>query len=65
MRSSICPLVGLTTTSGSIRPVGRTICSTTWSETVISYAEGVADMKTHWLTRVQQLLVAQGPVVSG
>jgi hypothetical protein len=27
-RSSICPLVGLTTTSGSIRPVGRMICST-------------------------------------
>ena len=29
MRSSICPFVGLTTTSGSTRPVGRTICSTT------------------------------------
>ena len=29
MRSSIWPFVGLTMTSGSTRPVGRTICSTT------------------------------------
>ena len=28
IRSSIWPLVGFTTTSGSIRPVGRMICST-------------------------------------
>ena len=40
MRSSIWPLVGRTTTSGSTRPVGRTICSTTWLECDISYAAG-------------------------
>ena len=28
-----CPFVGLTMTSGSTRPVGRTICSTTWLDT--------------------------------
>ncbi|SKW21344.1 Uncharacterised protein [Mycobacteroides abscessus subsp. abscessus] len=28
MRSSICPLVGLTTTLGSTSPVGRMTCST-------------------------------------
>ncbi|CFR75779.1 Uncharacterised protein [Mycobacterium tuberculosis] len=28
IRSSICPLVGLTTTFGSTRPVGRITCST-------------------------------------
>ena len=27
MRSSICPSVGRTSTSGSMRPVGRMICS--------------------------------------
>ena len=46
MRSSIWPFVGLTITSGSTSPVGRTICSTTCSETRSSYALGVADMKT-------------------
>jgi hypothetical protein len=29
-RSSIWPLVGRIITSGSTRPVGRMICSTTW-----------------------------------
>ena len=51
MRSSIWPLVGLTMTSGSVRPVGRTICSTTWVDCPISYADGVADRNTTWLTR--------------
>ncbi len=35
-RSSIWPLVGLTMISGSMSPVGRTICSTTWLECEIS-----------------------------
>ena len=48
-RSSIWPLVGRTTTSGSISPVGRTICSTTCFDTFSSYALGVADMKMTWL----------------
>ena len=51
IRSSIWPLVGLTITSGSTSPVGRTICSTTWVDCWISYGDGVADRNTHWLTR--------------
>ena len=51
IRSSIWPLVGLMTTSGSIRPVGRMICSTTWVEWSISHAPGVADRKIVWPTR--------------
>ena len=51
MRSSIWPLVGFTITSGSTRPVGRTICSTTWLDTWISYWLGVADRNTTWLIR--------------
>ena len=50
-RSSIWPLVGRTTTCGSISPVGRTICSTTRDDTSNSKAEGVALMKTTWPTR--------------
>ena len=51
IRSSIWPLVGRTTTSGSTSPVGRTICSTTWLELASSYSPGVADMNTTWRTR--------------
>ena len=51
MRSSIWPLVGLTITSGSTRPVGRTICSTTCDDIRSSYSAGVADRKTTWLRR--------------
>ena len=43
MRSSICPLVGRTSTSGSIRPVGRITCSVTVVETRFSNGPGVAD----------------------
>ena len=35
-KSSTCPLVGRTSTSGSTNPVGRMICSTTWSACSIS-----------------------------
>jgi hypothetical protein len=43
--------VGRTWTSGSISPVGRTICSTTCVLTLSSWGLGVADMNTTWLTR--------------
>ncbi len=49
-RSSIWPLVGRTITSGSMRPVGRTICSTTCVDISSSYGLGVADMNTTWFT---------------
>jgi DNA-binding FrmR family transcriptional regulator len=42
-RSSIWPFDGFTTISGSTRPVGRMICSTTPSAMPISYLPGVAD----------------------
>jgi hypothetical protein len=45
-RSSIWPLVGLTTTSGSTRPVGRTICSTTCVRVLELVGPGVADRNT-------------------
>ncbi len=47
MRSSICPLVGRTSTRGSSSPVGRMICSTTtpWLRS-ISQSPGVAETKT-------------------
>ncbi len=51
IRSSTCPFVGRICTSGSTRPVGRTICSTTFDEWRSSYALGVADMYTVWCTR--------------
>ena len=51
IRSSTCPLVGRTWTSGSISPVGRTTCSTTWLLTRSSYDEGVALMNTTCCTR--------------
>ena len=50
-RSSTCPLVGMTVTSGSTSPVGRMTCSTTCAECSSSKAPGVADTKTHWGTR--------------
>ncbi|CAM5303963.1 hypothetical protein SHIRM173S_05740 [Streptomyces hirsutus] len=50
-RSSIWPSVGLTTTSGSTRPVGRMICSTTPSERESSYWPGVAERYTAWPMR--------------
>ena len=65
IRSSIWPLVGLTTTSGSISPVGRMICSTTCSaadlvELVVARGrrevDGLADP-------VEELLPPQRPVV--
>ena len=45
---------------GRSRPVGRTICSTTWVDTSISYALGVADRNTTWLTFVHELLERSG-----
>ena len=44
-RSSTWYVTGRTTISGSMSPVGRTICSTTRPRAfVISYAAGVAEM---------------------
>src|SRR5881409_3109871 len=51
MRSSICPFAGRTSTWGSTRPVGRTICSTTCWLVCRSYSPGVAETKTTWLMR--------------
>ena len=50
-RSSICPLVGRTCTSGSIRPVGRTICSTTRLLFSNSQPPGVAETRRTCPTR--------------
>ncbi len=47
IRSSICPLVGLTTTCGSTSPVGRMTCSTNSPPVWLSsYGPGVADRYT-------------------
>lgn len=50
-RSSIWPSLGLMMISGSMRPVGRMICSTTLSVMPSSYLPGVADRKTFCPTR--------------
>ena len=50
-RSSIWPRVGFTTTSGSTRPVGRMICSTTCAECSSSQRAGVAERNTAWRVR--------------
>ena len=42
--------VGRTSTSGSMSPVGRTICSTTCDDTSSSYGLGVAERNTTWFT---------------
>ena len=42
MRSSICPSVGRTSTSGSISPVGRMICSAMLTLLASSNSPGVA-----------------------
>ena len=46
IRSSIWFFVSRTSTSGSITPVGRTICSTIWDEWLRSKSLGVADTNT-------------------
>ena len=46
IRSSIWLRVSRTSTSGSMIPVGRTICSTIRGECVRSYSPGVADTNT-------------------
>ena len=51
MRSSICPGVGRTSTSGSISPVGRMTCSTTLTLLRSSKTPGVALTKTICGTR--------------
>ena len=64
IRSSIWPLVGFTTTSGSIRPVGRMICSTRVAvdlvELVVARGRGEVDGLPD---PVEELLPAQRPVV--
>ena len=62
-RSSIWPFVGLTMTSGSMRPVGRTTCSTTCVDISSSYGLGVADRNTHLVDPLDELLEPQRPVV--
>src|SRR3982074_2461086 len=49
-RSSTWVDAGRTTTCGSMRPVGRTTCSTTCPECCRSYSAGVAETKTVWRT---------------
>ena len=63
MRSSIWPLVGLTTISGSTRPVGRTICSTTWSECSQLVGPGRGRQEHDLADAVHELLEPQRPVV--
>ena len=46
IRSSIWLRVSRTSTSGSMIPVGRTICSTIRAECVRSYSPGVAETNT-------------------
>ncbi|MNF12958.1 hypothetical protein D3C80_2146340 [compost metagenome] len=48
IRSSTWLLAGRTMICGSTRPVGRTTCSTTWSEWFFSYSAGVAETNTVW-----------------
>ena len=48
-KSSICPLVGRTTISGSKSPVGRIICSALRISCSASYSPGVAETKSIWL----------------
>ena len=47
-RSSIWPSVGLTSTSGSRRPVGLMTCSALSSSCSCSYLPGVAEQKSIW-----------------
>ena len=51
MRSSIWPLVGRRTTSGSTSPVGRITCSTTCADSSSSNGPGVAETKIVWGVR--------------
>ncbi len=44
IRSSICPLTGFIVIAGSTSPVGRMICSTTFSLLFISKGAGVAEV---------------------
>ena len=64
-RSSIWPLVGLTMTSGSMRPVGRTICSTTRLECSSSHLPGRGGQEHGLAGPLHPLLEPQGPVVRG
>ncbi len=49
IRSSIWFFVGLTSTTGSKSPVGRTSCSAIWNDFSLSYSDGVADTKMQFL----------------
>ena len=49
MTSSICPSLGLISTGGSTRPVGRTTCSTIFDDFSVSYIAGVAETKMVFL----------------
>ena len=64
-RSSICPAVGRTSTTGSSRPVGRISCSVSCAECSSSYGPGVAETKTTWLEVRLELLEGEGAVVQG
>ena len=64
-RSSICPVVGRMSTSGSTRPVGRMTCSTTLALCSSSHGPGVADSRMVWPVALDELLEAERPVVDG
>jgi hypothetical protein len=49
-RSSTWLEAGRRITTGSMRPVGRTTCSTTCAAWVRSYSAGVAETKIAWRT---------------
>src|SRR5437879_3994318 len=64
-RSSTCSPAGRTVIFGSVRPVGRMTWSTTASAaSPSSYALGVADTYTVWVT-MRELLERQRAVVEG
>ena len=59
-RSSICPLTGRTSISGSNRPVGRMICSTTCPASFSSYSAGVAETQIICGTRASNSSKVRG-----
>ena len=63
IRSSIWPLVGFTTTSGSISPVGRMICSTGRLDEVDLVVPGRRGQVDRLADAVEELLPLQRPVV--
>ncbi len=65
MRSSICPVVGWITTSGSTRPVGRMTWSTTWRRDLELVGAGGGRQEDHLAHLVGELVEGEGAVVEG